>query len=587
MRRATWWLVLTLGWAGGAAAQDKPVTGTVMGKVIDALGDPVPLAEVWATRWPDAITKLATAKTDGSGAFLLRNLPLGRQWLTVCARAAGMTLGKAFPRVTKDRLTEVAVIRLWDIGTISGRVLGPDDKPVAGAVVCAAYDGARLFGFEPASEAFTDADGGFTLDGVPLGWIQVRAWAKGHVLSSENLWLRGEATCTLRMKPGDGVRLAVQVDGLPAEVVATVQVIAYEDGSSMVLPSILTRGSTQGGVWQTQGLHDLEYLVRTEADGFVIAPDEIRVQPGSKDHALRFRAAKLGSITLSGTLRDTNQRALAGETIVVRSASGVRESTAVTDAGGKFQLSSPLAADTKATAFLRRSDFVLAQKKTEGQFGLWDWRFLVYHEFVVMDGGTLELIAQKAASVEGQVVDEEGTPVAFHQVDLQHRAPNPTPAWTSFWWSSNTDRDGRFQLRGLHPPQGDIRVSTGDNEEGVSEAFQLAAGEIKRGMKIVVRPKAMVEGIVRGADGKPVPGARVWLRNCDEFGRQTDGSVYEVLADRSGRYRHVDVAPGWHVLQLQLDGAPKDAAAQRAPTEPFDAKPGKTVTQNLSGGFGG
>lgn len=112
----------------------------------------------------------------------------------------------------------------------------------------------------------------------------------------------------------------------------------------------------------------------------------------------------------------------------------------------------------------------------------------------------------------------------------------------------------------------------------MSAPFSLRDGQDVAGLRIVLAPSATIAGTVRDAQGAVVPGARVWLRDWNfDTNRQMSGNVVEVLTDRQGRYRFVDVVPGGHYLEI-VEGP----VGRRAQTEPFEVEPGKTLQFDLT-----
>jgi hypothetical protein len=82
---------------------------------------------------------------------------------------------------------------------------------------------------------------------------------------------------------------------------------------------------------------------------------------------------------------------------------------------------------------------------------------------------------------------------------------------------------------------------------------------------------------VTRADGKPAPGVRLSLRNCDATtGTQTDGSWTVVPSDREGRFAFVGVSVGGHRVDIGLHGV--DAKVISAP---FAVAPGIVTSIDL------
>ncbi len=566
-----------------AQIDGPPSRASITGEVLDALGEPLPACVVHLETGPRGAPPIAKTLTDGEGQFVFQ-VPSESARYVVRASSPGRVSDFGHASIGPSRPTDGVALRLWDAGTIKGRLVDGEGAPIEGAEVLAAYDTARVFGFEPQATARSDAHGRFELGGVPLGWIQVRAWKAGQSLVEESVWLRDESEVELAFGTEPSVRIEVGVEGLPEDVSASVRVLPYSGGSHMILPEPLVRGaaSTQAP-WIVTGLPDCEFVVSLNAEGYTFAPDRARLPPGEAMRRVKFTAtaaptdgeAADDAARIRGVLRDLEGKALAGERLVVRHHQGGRQADAVTDAEGRFECVAPRAPGTPCILYLVDSDYVTAQPKVEGHYGTWDARFLADHEFVV--GAEEELVVRAAptAVVSGVVVDDEGRPARWTRVQLQESSASRLPQWMTFAYGE-TDRDGAFRFRNLNPPQGGLRVSVGTGETGasVSAEFTLGFGKVVEGLRIVVARPGVVEGEVVDAEGRPLPGARVWLRNYDlATGQQSDGSVHEVLADRRGRYRFPDVEPGGHRIEVIVG----DQRGPGAHSEMFEVGSKQTV----------
>ena len=184
------------------------ITGTIRGIVIDSAGQPVPAAEVWCPGRPSA-PDLARGLTDGDGRFVLTKIPLAPGWMRVCATARGHSRDQDWVQLDFERPREFVRFQLWASESIAGRVLDAGGEPVAGASVTASYEHARVFGVEPLGAATTTADGSFSMSGVPLGEITVRAWAPGHAVGEAVFWHdRPRRGVEVALREGPGVTLA-------------------------------------------------------------------------------------------------------------------------------------------------------------------------------------------------------------------------------------------------------------------------------------------------------------------------------------------------------------------------------------------
>jgi protocatechuate 3,4-dioxygenase beta subunit len=556
--------------------QELAPTGTVTGVVVNGLGEPMRAVEVWCVRSPDSGRRLAKGLTDGEGFFVLSKIPVATNYVRVHSTAPGLSQESAYASIQPGNLHDQVRIRLWDAAPVRGRVVDAAGKPIEGVRVSASNDGARVFGFGAQSETTTDEDGRFTMSKVPLGELQVRAWAEGFLVEQEDLWHAGDREgIVLTLKKGPGVTLDIRVDGIPKDVTGTVRILPYGRGGYRFLPAPLNGDIDPEGRYSVAGLPDLEYLVSVSLPDHSLQPREQRTKPGEVRHELHFTTVADATNVIRGVLVDGNKKPLAGERLECRAANGGRRADAVTDARGRFGLSSPLAPGAKAVIYLVNSRYVTAQPAKGGPF---DTRDLHWHEFEIDPKSELEIVAQPRSVVEGVLKDEKGRLLPMQRVTLQHAKAGRTPNWLAFQYGT-TDREGRFRFEKLRPPEDQIRVTFGQESIGQStEPFLVGVGESRTGIELVVTsPGATsLSGVVRDHDGNPVPGARVWLRDFDlQAGKQASGSVIEVLAGRDGRYRF-DVVPGGHWVQVFLE---KDREAIR--TEPFEIQAGSSMRKDL------
>jgi protocatechuate 3,4-dioxygenase beta subunit len=165
------------------------------GRAIGPLGEPVEGAEVWVV--PDGIARSRVwvafeeagpaAVTDQDGRFVLQGLnPRKVLGLDVCRP------GYHTRWIDVERSEEGPVqVELARAARVSGRVIDPDGKPVAGASVDASLSGASRGDFTPPSSpcphngrfssAETDAEGRFTLAPLDGGLFEIVAQAQGYL----------------------------------------------------------------------------------------------------------------------------------------------------------------------------------------------------------------------------------------------------------------------------------------------------------------------------------------------------------------------------------------------------------------------
>lgn len=576
----------------GQTEQKAPAqaTGRIEGIVVDGLSQPLVAADVWLVDEQGA--SVARTKTDGGGLFVLGRVPLPQTWYWE-VRAAAPACLEAADHVRPRDGAGTARLRLFDASRLTGRVVDAEGAGIAGAQVAASYNRSRVL--RNKVEAITDAEGRFELEKVALGLLDVRATALGYECGATEVHVtgaaNGEPPVTVQLARGEGLRLAVQVAGLSAEDAATVRVrlLPYLDGSLLELPSRLVGGTLGAeGTWRTAGLPRAQYKVWVSAPGLSFEPREVDLYSEHRgarvlgtpaaptdDPVARFKGFRIESVVLRGKLVDEAGKGIAGEAVVARASNGGQEVTTRTGEDGAFALVSPLAPGTEGVFFLRDSPWITAQEPDEQH--RFDRRNLLWHRARIDPARELVLHARRAAVVRGRLVDGEGRPVRWTDVELEESSPSRGPTWMR-WIGTVSARDGTFSFR-VTALENPVRVAvSGPNGAGLSRELELRWGASHDVGDVVLSSPAAIAGVVRDAQKNPVPGARVWLRDWD-FGtnQQKSGSVVETITDRQGRYRFAGVPPGGAWLQVMLLEKHSTGRA----VEPFDVEAGDDLVFDL------
>lgn len=152
-------------------------TGSVTGFVVDESGKPIEYFRVSAQEEaPEDRRLLAGAHqefADGSGRFLLPNIPGGSFTLEVSALDKVMTTLMGVD-VVPGRSADVGTVQLSAGGTLRGVVVDRNGTEIEGAAICARPAG-DWRSCETGPTAQTDASGGFEMRGLPAGLAEVTA----------------------------------------------------------------------------------------------------------------------------------------------------------------------------------------------------------------------------------------------------------------------------------------------------------------------------------------------------------------------------------------------------------------------------
>ncbi len=548
----------------------------VEGRVVDMRGDGVPAARVTVVAWSAPDNVLVKTVADGDGYFRLGSVPQ-LPALQIRGVGEGTCVGVTGVNSTMRTVT----IDVQHATTVRGILRNKKGEPVPRAIV-RAHPWGRCLTYV-SSDARTGDDGRFEITAVPLALVQFAAWIDGEGLAAVVQHVSGPCEIVLAPDESKTTRLAVNIAGLPAKAPPIrLSVLPYRNGSLSYLPPphdqplVDSRGS-----WTADPAPDCDYTIYPTAEGFVFAPRELQVKAGTGPHTLAFTATPRGATTLviKVVVRDTEDKPVAGLPFTMRAPNGGTAVTATSASDGSLTFPSPLAAGTAAVIYTTHEQWVVDQ--TKSATASHDRRALTQYEFLVDATQPLALRVVPACSVHGRLLQADGRPAAFVRVELQESSSRRWPQWMAMSWATS-DREGGLRFVGRHHLGDPVRLYV-ESRHGsfVGEPFQLAsAGAEHRPGEMQLAAPASIDGVVRDAEQRPVPGLRVWLRDWDlEKNGQASGSVGETLTDRDGRYRFVGVPLGGAYLQL-LSGTSERGVSDRA-VEPFEVEAGKTYTFDL------
>jgi hypothetical protein len=234
-----------------ATLQIQPINpGNVTGTVVDGNGQPLSGATVSAAG--------LTTSTADDGSYALNNLPAGST--TIKASLTGFQSGSTTVTVVAATTTAAPAITLISgSGSITGSV-----KTTAGAAIAGASVG---FG---GGTAITDANGNYTLNGVPVGTVQLVASASGFQSVTQSVTVSGGATSTanftLAAAPAGGT-VTGKITNASSGAIVTGATVSWSGGSTTTNTSgIYTLTNVTGGT-QNITASKTGYLPRTLAVG--------------------------------------------------------------------------------------------------------------------------------------------------------------------------------------------------------------------------------------------------------------------------------------------------------------------------------
>ena len=199
-----------------ATLQIQPLNpGNVTGSVVDGNGQGLSGATVSAAG--------LTTSTAADGSYALSNLPAGQT--TINASLTGFQSGSTTVTVVAATTTAAPAITLVSgSGSIIGSV-----KTTAGAAIAGASVG---FG---GGTATTDANGNYTLTGVPVGTVQLVASASGFQSITQSVTVSGGATSTANFTLAAGAATGTvtgKITSASSGAIVTGATVSWSGGST-------------------------------------------------------------------------------------------------------------------------------------------------------------------------------------------------------------------------------------------------------------------------------------------------------------------------------------------------------------------
>ncbi len=173
-----------------------------------------------------------------------------------------------------------------------------------------------------------------------------------------------------------------------------------------------------------------------------------------------------------------------------------------------------------------------------------------------------DLVLRPGATILGRVVEPDGMLVVDATVHVSVPGEQPG-SWRRRSESVRSDPAGAFALRDVPAGSVILRAETQDQRASAGASLELAAGEVREGVDLVVPPyldPRAISGIVLGLDGAPVAKALVHSSYRSSFGGSGSTMLY---SNSDGRFR-VQGAAG-SVFELRTTD-PRDESCTAALT---------------------
>ncbi len=470
----------------------------IMGRVVDdTTGVGVAGAVVAAG---ESRADVARAVSDMEGAFLLRGIAAAAPRAAVHVRAAGYvpwsaTVESGAPGPIEARLVRAAELR--------GHVVGEDGHPVAGVRVA--------FGSPQGRACVTDHTGAFLLRDLspdPSPVYLSPASREGHTIRSDVVPDVRPGTDGLVFVVHPGLRIAGRVLLPNGAGAADVAVTARPTGAPRGAGAVHATTSGNGAFVLSglaAGAWDLEATPNRDSP---YAGDSVACFParaeGVSAGAIGLVLQLTRGLSIAGTVADAAGRPLGG----VWLEAGGRSTRSAPD--GRFEISGlPPGRYTVST-----STSVDSEAPVQVTGG----------EDIAAGVADVVLVGIRGADLTGQVVGEDGAPVAGARIDVTGTG--------RLRRSATSGPDGTFRVANLPPASVVIRIDAPDRVP-----VQLRDVVPTGGMRIVLAAGATTSGVLLRADGSPL--GETWINFV------VDGEDHmrrEARTDAEGRFRVTGLA---------------------------------------------
>jgi uncharacterized GH25 family protein len=489
------------------SAADQPVEGAL----VEAFAIPQMIDWDWSKALAQAAQApiaVGHATTDAAGEASFPEMAVGT-WTFAAKKEGFATAGAKRVNLRSDVEPRPVTIYLAPGHPLDGRVLGPDKKPVPGALVTAAapnsmwdYSGSAL-----RARTVADDEGRYAFAALESGETQLSVARAGGAPTS---------AATIRVPlvphfdivlPGEGAIAGVVTEketGKPSEG-ATVRTMGWESGATRAAEAVT---DADGKYSIRLGAGAVNRLT-VDKQGFVLVRDDASPQGGqriatihegetiTKDLVIR-RGARL-----TGTVKfDDGPAAGARVTVLFgRANEGYQQKSATADAEGRYEIASLDKGTTLVTASKEGAYLPDAPDNTWPAMQSPDVAKDLKVEMPESGDVVKDLVLKRGSGIEGVVSGPDGAPLAGARVSATGAVEAPL-----------TGADGAFRLVGAKPGLS-VRVwATKDGYVNASnKPFPLVADQPTTGVVIKMLTEPRVRGTVTTASGAAPTEARVLL----------------------------------------------------------------------------
>lgn len=478
----------------------------------------------------------ADATTNADGFFEIRDLAAGRFDLEARAEgfasthAPGLELGEGTSPI------DLGTLILTPGAQIKGKVIDPEDQPIADASILAVEQKSRMPAMflvqlvgQQDPDTSTESDGTFTLSDRTQGDTVHLVVGKEGFLPQVVTSVTAPTQTPLRITLRRGSKVIGRVSDSSGLPVAAALVMVHPEGngsSGRYSPSSRQGTADEEGMFEIADVEPGPVTITARASGF----QEFQLSgiEVPEDRPLRDLIIELESgATIRGRVTLPDGTPASEAFVMLGDHSGIRQNKAfaTTDGEGFYELSG-----------LPYGNHRLSATDTEGRRA---------STSVVLDRDELEvdLVFDNGVEISGWVRDEQGRPVPGAEVYL--REESRSAGFHMGNLGSTTQADGTFKIEDVRPGSYRLRAS----KEGfvVREAEEVLEVDIVplQGLEVLLSRGVTVSGQILGLEYDDM--VQVQVRALAR-GSQVARPNYE------GRYSLPNLPNGTLILEAEIPG---------------------------------
>jgi uncharacterized repeat protein (TIGR01451 family) len=548
--------------------------GAISGTIADSQGNPISGADVWADYY-ESRDWAGSARTDNEGNYTIQVLQSGQY--RVGAQVAGhvqkfynntLVYDQAEPViVTAGQTTSGINFALEPSGAISGTVTDGQGNPLSGiSVQCEGID--QSYG----NSAETDANGVYTITGLPFGTYKVNSPDTGRWGDNDDNWAQewydqkagwdqaDPVTISISAPNAGGINFSLtQGGGISGKVTDNQgNPISGADVWADYYESRDGAGGTQTdeeGNYTLYSLSPGQYRVGAKVAGHVkkfynntLNYDEaesVSVAAGQTTSGINFALEPGGAI--SGTVTDGQGNPLSGISVQCESIDQSYGNSAETDANGAYTITGLSFGTFKVRSpdpgRWGDNDGNWAQEWYDQKTG-WDQADPVTISISAPNAGGINFSLTQGGSVTGKVTDDQGNPLANADV------------WADYYESQDwaggtrTDNEGNYTIRGLADGQYRVGAQAAGHVKmfynntliyDQAQTVSVTAGQTRSGINFSLEQGGTISGAVTDEQGNPLSGISVQCDSIDQSygnGSETDtNGLYTITGLPFGTYK--------------------------------------------------